>query len=155
MITATVKLISNYPRATSNALRCDDEIYLLVIPVKVQMQIGEQEYLIINAHYPSIDKVICKAIQARLHKAHSKAIIGIHTEDREGSATVLTGIENDSYYFGIASAVAVIKRSWGWDRSDSILISINGYEVQVQTYFNGQNWVTGIKAQQAASAISY
>jgi hypothetical protein len=149
MITATVKLISNDSLAANDAVRCDD-IYLLVTAVKVD----EQEYLIVNAHYPPVDRVICKAIQARLHKAHPKAIIGIHTEDSEGSATVLTGIGHDSHYVGIASAVAVIKTGWGWDRSDSILIRINGIEVRVHTHFNGQDWIADSEVQQAIRVIN-
>lgn len=61
-------------------------------------------------------------------------------DSSEGRATVELNSEDEPRALPVASAVAVMQASWGWDESPTIVVAVNGVSISVSPRFTGDRW---------------
>ncbi|HKP45450.1 MAG TPA: hypothetical protein VJT50_02550 [Pyrinomonadaceae bacterium] len=66
------------------------------------------------------------------------AIVSVVSNDADGFCDCSTG--TDANPFSVAAALAVVKRSWGWDETDPIVVRVNGNAVPVHAHYSGNIW---------------
>ncbi len=111
-----------------------------LLRVSVSAEGKKEEFSIFNTWPHPLSQTLCETLSNRVRKSTAKEVIGFFVSDREGWAHIETdGCEVS--LFGLAAAVAVIKASWGWDESPSIVVKVNDVEVRVLPRFDGNNWV--------------
>lgn len=105
-------------------------------------------HLVVSAHYPELEPGLCEQIAARLQERFGEAAICFTIKDAEGKSDVFIPARQRGYFslLSVATAVAVMKRSWGCDESDWIEIrNIETKElVKVSPTYDGGPWQIAI-----------
>lgn len=104
-----------------------------------------EDHAVVNAHHPALPEPVRRAIDSHLKRAWNHVKVSFNVKDDEGKATVLTRMQKKSPSdWIIAAAVAVVKKSWGWDEGDPIIVNVNGTDVPVRVEYDGQSHIATV-----------
>ena len=78
-------------------------------------------------------------LQRTLEGSYPDAVISIVTNNADGSCECSTE-HTQANRFSVAAALAVVKRSWGWDEIDPTVVRVNGFEIRVHARHDGNAW---------------
>lgn len=118
----------------------DADRWAQLLRVSVSAGGNKDEFLIFHTLPYLLSQTTRETLSSSVRKPKAKEVISFFVSEREGWAHIET-IDCDLNVFSLAAAVAVIKVSWGWDESHSIVVKVNDVEVQVSPQFDGNNWV--------------
>ena len=74
-----------------------------------------------------------------MKRSHPHAIVSIVTHNADGICDCST--DTHANLFSVAAALAVVKRSWGWDEITPMLVRVNGIELRVHARYDGNAWI--------------
>lgn len=102
-------------------------------------------HLIAMGHYPEMDRSLCEQIGTRLRDYFGKIVVSFTVRDKPGRSDIYIPSRQRGYcsLLSVAVAVAVVKRSWGWDESEWIEIRFEHTKEQMKVspeYEEGE-WV--------------
>jgi hypothetical protein len=78
-------------------------------------------------------------LERGLKGSHPNAIVSIVTHNANGICDCST--DTHANPFSVAAALAVVKRSWGWDETAPLLVRVNGIELRVHARYDGSIWI--------------
>jgi len=78
-------------------------------------------------------------LQQGLKASHPDAIVSIVNNNGDGACNCSTDAHANP--FSVAAALAVVKRSWGWDETTPMLVRVNGIELRVHARYDGNAWI--------------
>jgi len=99
-------------------------------------------YVIVGAYNQPLDARICDEIARSLRPRFNDANIYFTGKESEGEAEVYVPAEEQAPDpFLVASAVAVIKISWGWEDVRTMKITFPDVSVKVAVKYENNSWV--------------
>ena len=107
-------------------------------------------HVVVNASYSQMNRVSCEKLAEGLVNYHKGYVLSFLLVDAPGRAVVFIPEDHNGgeIFRSVAAAITVIKRSCGWDESESIIVENDSMTDKAQMTLNYENnaWLVEVQS---------